>query len=228
MNNEVEEIFRLFADVPTSELQKIYEEYKQSRIDGTICDSFTRYAKIYKDFWKWGGSISLNDSIKVVQSQFFEEIAARNFEKAASKNPKDNFRLIIAELLDAFPGSKILSDRGPIEFLANERTNSYFILGNCNSREDVDCKVLEYLSRDACKSEPFKADWRNERFHEFMLNGICDYFEQFFSKEEMELIYTHLGNGCNHELTKQFIRGGFDMRLLKMKEYSETEEYEKD
>ena len=36
-----------------------------------------------------------------------------------------------------------------------------------------------------------------------------------FSQQDIELIYTKLGNGINHELTKKFVEKNFDMEMLK-------------
>ena len=89
--------------------------------------------------------------------------------------------------------------------------NSYeFILGgigfslrDCQYPEDVDCKVLEWLSGLA--SEDL-----------YILQGINKYFcFTDFSTDEMREIYTYLGNACNHQKTLEFIRSNFDMNVLK-------------
>ena len=36
---------------------------------------------------------------------------------------------------------------------------------------DIEAKVLEWLSRAAFKTAPYSQEWRNRRFHEFMLSG---------------------------------------------------------
>ena len=58
------------------------------------------------------------------------------------------------------------------EFIAHRYSNTYFIFSNCESLEDVNCKVLEWLSRAAYKGIPYRQDWRNKKFQMFMLNGI--------------------------------------------------------
>ncbi len=115
------------------------------------------------------------------------------------------------KLLDSFPKSYI-NMHG--EFIAHERANEYFILKNCADDFDIRCKVLEWLSRGACKTEPYKTYRKNEEFNLFMLNGINKFLETNFNTREMLRIYEKLGNACNHEKTVEFIRSGYEFDLL--------------
>lgn len=116
------------------------------------------------------------------------------------------------KLLKAFPKS-FINCHG--EFIAHERANEYFILHNCKGNLDIKCKVLERLSRAAYKTEPYRALNKNNAFHAFMLSGINDFLGTEFTSEDMDLIYTYLGNAVNHELTMNFIQSGYDMTVLK-------------
>lgn len=100
------------------------------------------------------------------------------------------------------------------EFIAHRYSNTYFNFGNCESEEDVKCKVIEWLSRSACKGMPYKQEWRNKRFRKNMLDGINMFLKTNFSAEDIETIYTFLGNACNHEMTLVFIRSGYDMTIF--------------
>ena len=125
-------------------------------------------------------------------------------------------------LSECFPKGKMLTHMDPIEFVAHPRGNIYFILGNCQTKLEVDCKVLEYFSRAAYKTEPYYTKLNNDIFHSYFLNGINRYFGSSFTEADIEMIYTHLGNCCNRQKTIDFIKSGFDMSLLK-----EKEEYER-
>ena len=105
-------------------------------------------------------------------------------------------------LLKAFPNS-FINDHN--EFIAEMRSNQYFLLNNCKTPIDIECKVLEWLSRPACKGQPYSQDWRNKKFREFMLNGINDFLDTNFSEGEMLIIYQHLGNAIDHNKTIRFI-----------------------
>lgn len=114
-------------------------------------------------------------------------------------------------LLKAFPNS-FINVRN--EFIAELRSNQYFLLGNCETPRDIECKVLEWLSRSACKGQPYSQEWRNRRYREFMRNGINNFLDTGFSEDEMMEIYTYLGNACNHSKTIKFIESGYDFSVL--------------
>jgi len=117
----------------------------------------------------------------------------------------------ITRLMKCFPHS-FINQYG--EFIAHRETNAYFKIDNCKSELDIKCKVLEWLSRDAYKAEPFRARRKNEEYRAFIMDGINRYLGTSFTDEQMETIYTYLGNACNHEKTIRFIESGFDMFLL--------------
>lgn len=119
--------------------------------------------------------------------------------------------LVTRKLAKAFPDSFINTS---LEFIAHERANEYFRLEDCESEFDVKCKVLEWLSRGAHETCPFNTNLKNERFHNFMLNGINDFLGTDFTEEDISVIYDHLGNRVNHKLTEQFVNSGYDMSLL--------------
>lgn len=124
---------------------------------------------------------------------------------------------IIERLGKAFPRSIILNSR--LEFIADPRprVNSYFILADCNTEEDVIAKMLEWLSREAYKSQHFKSDSCNNQVHQYHRAAINRFCGTNFTQKDMELIYTYLGNRCNHEKTLRFIRSGYDMAVLEPK-----------
>lgn len=117
-----------------------------------------------------------------------------------------------AKLLECFPGS-FINSRG--EFIAHLRTNQYFLLNNCQTVEDIEAKVLEWLSRPTFKTQPYSQEWRNRRFHEFMLAGVNAFLDTDFSEDDMELIYTYMGNAIKHDLTVKFINHDMSMKWLR-------------
>lgn len=123
----------------------------------------------------------------------------------------DRFEIMM-KLKKCFRNS-FVNDKG--EFIAHERSNEYFNLKSCGSETEVKCKVLEYLSRGAFKSQPYNTEKSNKKLHDFMLNGINDFLGTNFTKEEIAIIYQNVGNGINHRLTHEFVDSGYDMRLLK-------------
>lgn len=125
---------------------------------------------------------------------------------------------ITRKLEIAFPQSFI---NPSLEFIAHKKANEYFRLEDCNDEFDVKCKVLEWLSRGAYKTCPFNTDLRNEKFHKFMLNGINVFLGTDFTADDIEIIYTYLGNRCNHKKTVEFINSGYNIATLKEDERNE-------
>lgn len=121
---------------------------------------------------------------------------------------------VLNDLFIAFPDAIINRN---LEFVAdpNRRVNSYFRLEDCKSREDVTAKLLEWLSRDAYKSQHFNVEWRNEQVHKYHRDGINRFCSTAFTPDDMKLIYSELGNRVNHQKTLLFIRSGYDMEVLK-------------
>lgn len=117
----------------------------------------------------------------------------------------------VKALLQSFPGSYI---NNRYEFIAHPRTNQYIVLSNCETPLDIECKVLEWLSRPAHKTAPYSQEWRNRELHEFMLNGINAFLDTGFSEEDISKIYEALGNRINHEKTIRFIESGYDFKII--------------
>jgi len=118
---------------------------------------------------------------------------------------------IAQKLMEAFPNS-FINYQG--EFIAHSGANQYFNLSTCSNELDVKRKVLEYLSRSACKTLQFRTQKRNEALWEFMRKGINDFLNTKFTRDDMMEIYTYLGNGVNSSKAIRFIESGYDMRIL--------------
>ena len=119
---------------------------------------------------------------------------------------------VIQKLCNSFNRSFI---NGEGEFIAHVKGNQYFILRTCETELDVKCKVLEWFSRGAYKTEPYRTAKKNDEFHEFMLNGINKFLGTEFDTFDIEDIYTYLGNACNHDKTVAFIESGYIMTVLR-------------
>ena len=184
----------------------------------------TRNKKSFHEWLEEDEGISYHDYdanySEIASDQLWEEYESYRFEgqpgfvrkylKIPTQNEKDVQEALKA-LLAAFPNSFINENE---EFIAHQSANEYFKFSDCVYPEDVDCKVLEYFSRSAAKGEWRSASWRNRKFRAFMQEGINHYLETDFSEEDFLKIYSALGNGINHELTKRFVESGFDLRLL--------------
>ena len=106
------------------------------------------------------------------------------------------------------------------EFIAHRCANRHYgaaccKLGGCKTAEDVISAALEMLTIDCCKSAPFETLDANQRFHKYMLKGMNKLLGKAFTEKQYLAIYTRIGNGINHQLTVDFIRSGYDLKVLR-------------
>ena len=94
-----------------------------------------------------------------------------------------------------------------MEIIIHPKRNSYFNLSDVSTELELKAKILEWLSREACKS----LYRQSQKYH---LEGINKFLGTNFTQEEMERIYSELGNNCNREKTILFIESGYDLGLL--------------
>lgn len=128
---------------------------------------------------------------------------------------------LASKLLECFPKS-FINRNG--EFIAHKKSNTYMLLENKENWLDVAVGVLEWFSRAAFKTAPYKSDAANEKFHRIMLDGINKFLgpTRPLTHEDMELVYTYLGNGVHHSLAVQFVESDCNMEVLREYERSKA------
>ncbi|MBR5022381.1 MAG: hypothetical protein IKY18_04185 [Oscillospiraceae bacterium] len=105
------------------------------------------------------------------------------------------------------------------DFIAHRGANRHYgaaccKLGQCETEEDVIAAALEMLTIDCCKSAPFETPEANRNFRRYMLKGMNKLLGKAFTEKQYLGIYTCIGNGINHQLTIDFIRSGYDLKVL--------------
>ena len=116
------------------------------------------------------------------------------------------------------------------EIIFIPKFNVYTLLDDVETEDDFKVKMCEWFSRDCCCALRYSQQKRLDRYYQEnteAFNFICG---TNFTVEQMEHIYTKLGNGIKRELAKRFVKSGFDLSLLqdrpKIKYFCETtEEY---
>ena len=114
----------------------------------------------------------------------------------------------LKKLMNCFSDSYI---NRQLELILIPKTNTYFRLEGCLTREDVISKVLMYCTRDIARATPYRQVKRNIGFY------VCnkERLEKYLGASvNVDIIYHCLGNGTNAKLTKEFINSGFSMNLL--------------
>lgn len=196
-------------DLNTAELINIMT--KSSKLDDlTVCDLVTMFANPDHD------GIHIECDGKTVTLKISEDVWNEKWRTAKDNTitfPQE-MREEVYALKEAFPKSYV-NDRG--EMIIEPHANQYFIIEGCETKEDVKAKVLEWLSRGACKTEPYETPKRNAEFRQYMKDGVNAYLGANFTQNELMAIYTYLGNCVNHQRTLNFIRSGYDFSVLEEK-----------
>lgn len=104
----------------------------------------------------------------------------------------------------AFPKAYVTMN---FELILVPRTNTYINLNYCSTPDEFKAEVIEGVSRFAFKG--FTKPLCREH-----LDGINKLLDTDFTPEEIEYIYTNLGNGINHELCMKFVQSGYDLGVI--------------
>ena len=101
------------------------------------------------------------------------------------------------------------------EIILIPKFNVYTLLDDVNTDVDFKVKLCEWFSRDCCCALRYSQNKRLERYWEEnteAFNYICG---TSFTVEQMEYIYTYLGNGIRHKVAEEFVKSGFDLAVIK-------------
>lgn len=120
----------------------------------------------------------------------------------------------VQKAMKLLPGSYINHNN---EIILIPKFNVYTSLNDVETDDDFKVKLCEWFSRDCCKALRYQQQKRLNRYYQHntdVFNAICD---TNFTVDNMEIIYTHFGNGRNPELAKAFVKSGFEVFVLKSK-----------
>ena len=100
------------------------------------------------------------------------------------------------------------------EIILIPKFNVYTLLDDVNTDDDFKVKLCEWFSRDCCCALRYSQQKRLDRYYQEnteAFNFICG---TNFTVEQMEYIYTYLGNGIRHTVAKKFVKSGFDLSVI--------------
>lgn len=167
---------------------KIYKSYRLGKVYYFI-------EKLNKEF----------DSIQSIITYFNTEV------ELEENTLHPDYKKILKKIMSVF-GQSFINKKN--ELILIKETNLYFSLNSVDNEIDLKCRLLEWCSRDATKSQFYYSNKKNEDYHELVLKNINYILETNFSKQEMQLIYDRLGNCIHHDLTVQFVNSNYDIKLL--------------
>lgn len=88
-------------------------------------------------------------------------------------------------------------------------------LRGCETVEDVTCAAIESFAYDCSKSRPFKTAAANVDFRAYMIKGLNTFLGANLTEQDYAQIFIKLGCGINRKLTREFVRAGCDMDMLR-------------
>ena len=124
----------------------------------------------------------------------------------------DAIKKTLSQILSAFGYSGINSN---LELILIRETGSYINLNDVYSEIDLKRLCLVSVSRDCYKTQKYRYPFINNDFHKRNLDKLNKALGTSFTKDDMEIIYQHFGNGLNQDLATSFVVSGYDMNIFK-------------
>lgn len=90
--------------------------------------------------------------------------------------------------------------------------NAYFRLEDCENEFNLKKKIIQWLSRECCKSQ--HSNIYDKYIHEYFRDRCNKLLNINFNEQQWLDIYTKFGNCCHEKLCIEFIKSGFDLNLL--------------
>ena len=100
------------------------------------------------------------------------------------------------------------------EIILIPKFNVYTLLDDVNTDDDFKVKLCEWFSRDCCCALRYSQQKRLDRYYQENINAFNSICGTDFTIEQMEYIYTYLGNGIKHQAAKMFVKSGFDLSVI--------------
>ena len=108
-----------------------------------------------------------------------------------------------------------------VAVMADDQKEAEFIGHEAGRRKHRECDEIEVISvrlrqagkRRLCQCVPLKERALN-LVKEAIKDGINKLLDANFTQEDMEYIYTYLGNGIKHELCMKFVQSGYDLGVI--------------
>ena len=126
--------------------------------------------------------------------------------------PDDRFDALAApwarKIRAAFPAAFVNMHN---ELILIPKANTYIMLNQVRDERDFKAAVLEDCSRNAFKG-------CSRKLQDEHLDGINKLLDTKFTEADMELIYTYLGNGIQHDLCLRFVASGYDLEIIREEE----------
>lgn len=127
----------------------------------------------------------------------------------------DSIKDFLIKIMSAFPHSFIkYYVHDGFEITLDEKNMLWFSLGEIDSVLELKRRFISAVSR-CYKTEPYITSKRNIEWQQKHISAFNEALGTKFNDDEIEYIYTYLGNGCNKPIAIKFIESGYDLNVLK-------------
>ena len=115
----------------------------------------------------------------------------------------------------AFPRSRIeYYVYGGFVIYLDEKNMLWFSLEKIESDIELKRRFISVVSR-CYKTEPYRTSKRNIEWQQKHIFAFNEVLGTNFTEDDIEYIYTYLGNGCNKPIAIKFVESGYDLNVLK-------------
>ena len=127
----------------------------------------------------------------------------------------DAIKDFLINIMSAFPHSFIkYYVNGGFEITLDQQNVLWFSLGEIESDIELKRRFISAVSR-CYKTEPYRTSKRNIEWQQKHISAFNKTLGTKFNIDEIEYIYTYLGNGCNKPIAIKFIESEYDLNVLK-------------
>ena len=127
----------------------------------------------------------------------------------------DAIKDFLIKIMSAFPHSFIkYYVNGGFEITLDQQNVLWFSLGEIESDIELKRRFISAVSR-CYKTEPYRTSKRNIEWQQKHMVAFNKVLGTNFTEDDIEYIYTYLGNGCNKPIAIKFIESGYDLNVLK-------------
>ena len=121
----------------------------------------------------------------------------------------------LIKIMLAFPRSRIeYYVYGGFVIYLDEKNRLWFSLEKIESDIELKRRFISAVSR-CYKTEPYRTSKRNIEWQQKHISAFNEALGTKFNDDEIEYIYTYLGNGCNKPIAIKFIESGYELNVLK-------------
>ena len=127
----------------------------------------------------------------------------------------DAIKDFLIKIMSAFPRSRIeYYVYGGFVIYLDEKNMFWFSLEKIESDIELKRRFISAVSR-CYKTEPYRTSKRNIEWQQKHISAFNEALGTKFNDDEIEYIYTYLGNGCNKPIAIKFIESGYELNVLK-------------